>query len=761
MHIHDLDGCAPAPLAHYLKALGILRLVAEQADASARGWWEGDRFRLATVLDRDELESFFLTRYAPTPFVAPWNKGSGFFQANDPGIGPIESSTAMRLQRFRGGIAASRAFLTELAAADAQVRSIKNVTKKKGMGKAERDIVRQSDEYKKRLAEAERRFKALKGDLIPRVRATWRGPHRDWMNAAMVVDDTRAARFPALLGTGGNDGRLDFTNNFMLRLNDAFDLTSSDGGPRANASGWLFGALQGGPVAACLQDRAVGQFQPGAAGGANSVNGPEGNSQLNPFDFILMMEGSLLFTAHVVRRFDTNGTQRAAAPFVVAAQAAGYASANDSDESARGEQWMPLWNQPMTLAETRRLFAEGRAQIGHAAASQPLDMARAAARLGVARGIVAFQRFGYIERNGQSNLAVPLGRFQVQDEASPHVDCLDDLAWWLAKLRRYATDDDSSARLVSVTKQLGDGAFDVVQHPNEPSRWQALLLSLAEVETVMKTGSGFKAQPIPPLRPEWVQAADDGSTEFRLALAFALQAQAFRRDNGRPIDPIRRHWLPLDEQRRSPRFATTGDAMHARLEARVDVVMEGRSGIDDAIALVERRMVEGRRDGIRHFPLQAAARASASIADLSAWLEGRVDPARTIALGRALMALDRGLWAEQIIPFASAPIDASAPDDAWLCIRLAHLPWRLPDGREVPCDPAILRRLAGRDAATAVELALRRLRGAGLCAGVRASSVPPATARLWAAALAFPVSPQTAARLVRRLNTSFAQEQFA
>ncbi|TVQ98102.1 MAG: hypothetical protein EA399_11480, partial [Desulfovibrionales bacterium] len=67
MHIHDLKGCAPTPLAHYLKALGILRLVAEQADPEARGWWHGDLFRLATKLDARELETFFLERYEPTP----------------------------------------------------------------------------------------------------------------------------------------------------------------------------------------------------------------------------------------------------------------------------------------------------------------------------------------------------------------------------------------------------------------------------------------------------------------------------------------------------------------------------------------------------------------------------------------------------------------------------------------------------------------------------------------------------------------------
>lgn len=40
MRLHRLDGCAPTPLAHYLKALGVLRLVAEQLDPQARGWWE-------------------------------------------------------------------------------------------------------------------------------------------------------------------------------------------------------------------------------------------------------------------------------------------------------------------------------------------------------------------------------------------------------------------------------------------------------------------------------------------------------------------------------------------------------------------------------------------------------------------------------------------------------------------------------------------------------------------------------------------------
>ena len=83
LHVHRLAGCAPAPLAHYLKALAVLRLVSEQADPSARGWWRDEVFHLATALDEGALLSFFAARYAPTPILSPWNGGSGFHSGDN------------------------------------------------------------------------------------------------------------------------------------------------------------------------------------------------------------------------------------------------------------------------------------------------------------------------------------------------------------------------------------------------------------------------------------------------------------------------------------------------------------------------------------------------------------------------------------------------------------------------------------------------------------------------------------------------------
>ena len=77
------------------------------------------------------------------------------------------------------------------------------------------------------------------------------------------------------------------------------------------------------------------------------------------------------------------------------------------------------------------------------------------------------------------------------------------------------------------------------------------------------------------------------------------------------------------------------------------------------------------------------------------------------------------------------------------------LPWPLDNGRTIPGDDAILRRLVSGDGATGVAVALRRLRAAGLRPPIQGACADPATSRLWAAALAFPVSHYWARRMAR------------
>lgn len=700
MIAHELGGCAPTPLAHYLKALGVLRLISAQADPEARAWWEGERFFLGSHMDREDLEDFFLLRYEPSPLVAPWNGGSGFYPKDKKAKKAHDILLTAESDRFS-------IYRTTILSA----RNLAGSRKEAPDGEE-------------------------KSQFIQACRMTWRGSALSALDAALVIDGKGNIRFPALLGTGWNDGRFDFASNFLIRF---LSVVNPDGTPRNEARSLLRCAIWGEPAAGLLTgaDGKVGQFFPGGAGGANAVNGPGGQNDtlLNPWDFVFMLEGAILFAANASRRLGATASSRAAAPFAVSAQGAGYASAADSDESARGEQWMPLWSQPMTLPELRRLLAEGRAQIGARNAQEPLDLIRAVARLGTARGISAFQRYGYIERNGQSNLAVPLGRVKVPAHDLSRIAVLDDLETWLPRLRLQARDTKTRkapASLKQAERRLADDLFAVTQHPDEASRWQAVLTSLANVEAVMRTGAGMRAGPIPKLRPEWVLAADDGSPEFRLALSFALQAAGFSKD-GRAFQSMRRHWWPMDKSDSSA------------------VVMEGRNGEADAITVVERRLIESAQRGQRRLPLQAAPRAAADAGDLALLVAGRVNLDHTLTLARALMTLDVRAWFTSGVRPISAP-HGDVPDDAWLAIRLALLPWPLKDGRRIGVDPAIVRRLASGDAASAVELALRRLRAAGIATTLSSGTADPITARRWAAALAFPITQTTASRFLDRIE---------
>ena len=327
---------------------------------------------MLTKLPRADLEIFFLEKYEPTPLLSPWNKGCGFFKADDPGLAPLEKSRAVRFERFRRGILEARPLAESVAQADAVIRAIKARTKtnktfqteeqrqllersetyrscltqtqihsskpdlpenkraeleldiatiqslvapaSSPARKAQADKMKASAGYKRLLALAERRYKTLKeDDLIPSCQRKWRGPHAEWLSVAVVLEENGKPVWPSLLGTGGNDGNLDFTNNFMQQLGALFDLASQGGSPKEPAKSLLQNALWL-DEANKLTKSAVGQYQPGAAGGANSSTGTGGESSVNAWDFVLMLEGSLLFTVRATRRLDPNAFSRASAP---------------------------------------------------------------------------------------------------------------------------------------------------------------------------------------------------------------------------------------------------------------------------------------------------------------------------------------------------------------------------------------------------------------------------------------------------------------
>jgi CRISPR-associated protein Csx17 len=725
MNTHHLTGCAPAPLASYLKALGVLRLVSEQADPSARGFWQNESFSLQTALTADELAEFFLAKYAPTPLVDPWNRGSGFLSSNDKAatnLAVFENSTAPRFAPFRAGIRQTREIplLAEM----------------------------------QKFADTKKEFEKTKPHFIKQCRLRWRGSLLEWLDAAIIIGTAGtdlSLAWPSLLGTGGNDGRLDFTDNFRQRFLDLFDIAKPDAPPNSETAALLQHALFG-SAATGSGDYAIGQYAPGNAGGANSSNGLTGKANVNPWDFVLFMEGAVLFAAAASRRLGAAGVSGASAPFALRADAVGHASVSAKEKSARGEQWFPLWERPASLREIRALLAEGRAQLGRATAREPVDMARAIARLGVARGITAFTRYGYIERNGQANFAVPLGRWRVA--AQPRQNLLADLDAFLRRLSREAAGERATARLATVARNLNDAVLAVAADGSQPANWQTVLAALADADALAAALPPDKNKvgilPSGKLRPEWLDAADDGTAEFRLAAAFASQPN------------VRRHFLPLNK---------FGNALDP--QATAGVVCNGRDFTADALALLDRLLVESAGAPTRAHPQIAVQFAVAG--DIAAIHDGSLDPAKILTLARTLMALDWRTLAEQRkLPLAPAPAPLAPPappqvlcspftakkppspplDDAFALFRFCLAPshWRT----GIPVRPDIFRRLAAGDLAAASRQAAAHLRAHGLVPPINLAA---GDARRLAAALAFPLSTRTRDTLARAFISTSTQNQ--
>ncbi|WP_164962977.1 type I-U CRISPR-associated protein Csx17 [Rubrivivax sp. JA1026] len=705
IHEVELAGCTPTPLGSYLKVLAVLRLVAEQGgDPDATGFWRDDVFVLRSTLDRPALLQFLLEDYAPTPLVAPWNGGSGFYpKDNRDGIDALGSSTAQRFAAFRDAIAYARAMV-------------------------QRASLLESPKGADKLA-----FLLALRNGAPEALLLW-------IDAAVILADGEP-RYPPLLGTGGNDGRLDFTNNQMQRLTELFD---KDSGSAQDAAGPLLQASLLGRPADGLRDRAIGQFAPGSSGGPNGGAGFDSGARVNPWDFVLMLEGALAFAASVVRRLESGGQAALAAPFTVRSRvgSAGAAAAAD-DGDARGEIWLPLWSAPMSQAEVATLFAEGRAAIGQRAARDGLDFARAVARLGVDRGLHAFQRFGFLMRSGKAFLATPLDRVAVRRNAA--ADLIDELERhdWLPRVQRHARDANAPGSFRALAAQLDAALFALTQRSDRTTVQRVLRLA-GRIEGLCATSVRTRETlcPLPQLSAAWALRADDGSAEFRIAQALAGLAMRGEQDGRSVVAGLRQHLAPVGL-----------DARGWHPESHL--VCWGPGPLDRNLAAVaQRRTLLATRWGAAGYALHG--RSGAELADLHEFLAGRTDDRRIAELAAGLAAVDLNHR-----HFGERPghrVDALSACYALLKpfftsdATLHAIGW-LPDGLPMPRPPALAARLAAHDVPGALALAWQRLRGLGIALPGRhppgASGV--AGPRLLAA-LTVPLTHHATARLVRWLD---------
>ncbi|HCS54134.1 type I-U CRISPR-associated protein Csx17 [Rubinisphaera sp.] len=700
----ELTGCTPTPLAHYLKALGILRLVSEQIpESQAQGWWQNDTFWLRSTLDREALIDFFLNDYSPSPIVGPWGARSGFFSTGEKGDSEGAARTALdrilqcqdkRLDNFRHVIRSTMSLIKSL-------------------------------ELNEKPEKGEENFR-----LMLQCRNQLPDQVIHWLDATLVLIQNES-KFPPLLGTGGNEGSGSYMSGFTqhvvtVLIDRKWDMSLSPTLFGTNGCNLYF-------------KQTPGHFLPDATGGPNSNTGFSADKNLNLWDYLLGLEGSLMFAASAVKRLEDHRDGSLSYPFCVRTAGVGYESADLSDESSgRAEMWLPLWRQPTNQRELESLLSEGRAIVNRRKSKTGIDFARAIGTLGIDRGISKFERYGFHQRNGLSNFAVPLGEFHVESKRQSGASLLEEqnIDQWLSRFRSSLT-SNSPARASRALRAIETAILKLCQRGN-PSDIQQLLIALGEAEATIaispklrdgEKGSGLS--PVPLLKMDWLAYAYDSSREFRLAAALA----SLKHDD---IGPIRKHLEPIDL-----------NAFHKRrlkwLEVANSPSIVWTSGnlVRNLNAVLNRRLMEGIQSGKQQGDqeLLAPLKGSypASLSDIHAFIHSQIDEQRLEALFKGLMLLD---W-KQPIPDSAYPQQesskASSPDAGYALLKLCH-PTRANQEPAIKLQPQITTRAFAGDAAGATTLAARRLRISGIPPAINQIHLSAEIIKRTTAALMFPIS---------------------
>lgn len=735
-HPVRLPGCTPAPLMNYLKALGLLRIV-HQHDPSAnvRGSWADGVFALTSSLSAAELITRVAQQYSPTPILSPWNGEGGFLADYGPTfdrLAAIEQSPSARFDLLRKGIAAVRQIdgLKAFGFAREEVRGLNKKKQKSPLTALEQE----------RLTHAKATVKSLKANLVYQVRSQLPEASLAWLDACMVVgpDGFKAA---PVLGAGGLDGRLEFSANFLAH---ALAVVTD-----ARSEAWLRTALLA-TNDERLVSTSIGQFAPGRNGGPNATQGLEGSSLVNPWDFVLMIEGSLFLAGASSRRMKAPRGGSGCFPFSVRPSPAGVETFVASDGvNGRGEIWLPLWSRPASFGELQALFSDGRAELHGRPARDGIEFARAIAGLGIERGIKAFSRYGFLRRNGLSFQAAPLGTFEVRRRSEAGL--IRELDAWLATFRGWCG-EKTPARFPAALRQIERCLFDYCQHGGT-GRFQRILISIGRTEALIAASPRFREvaktlRPLAPLSRAWIAAADDQSDEFRIALALASMFEPQPK-----VGSLRRNLEPVEAQARFMAWAEQDRA----------VVWTASDLIGNLAAILTRRVRDAERTRGQAHALQAGHHAP--LRAVGGFLAGGLDESLLADLLWGLCLCDSRNYRPDP-PEASVALPL--PGSYALLKLLFHPPDRdSPAGQASAArtpDARVLALLCANRLGEACQRAAQVLRGRRHLALPQALPGHPSRDREWAetrwpgltanrlaAALLIPISPLAVVSLEQRL----------
>ncbi|MHA1138547.1 MAG: type I-G CRISPR-associated protein Cas8g1/Csx17, partial [Candidatus Thorarchaeota archaeon] len=732
---------SPIPLAHYLKALGVFRLVAEQKDPDVRGYWKDDRFHIVTKLTKEELVDFFLNEYKPTPIVVPWS-GSDFFKVN----WSINSNN-IKYNKVPTAENVIEAFLAthdkRLSLYRETINDVYNAMSISGISKKE-DI--EGNNVKKKIK---------KNIFIQSLRNIVSEDVVQWVDAACIIGNDQFHPNNLLGSGGGSDGNSHFSDNFMQSLwmvlpefnsQRSFTLMASGRNPFNSQKALMNSLFNETNLSSNIPTLSPALFDPHSVGAMNSTSGFSSKALSNPWNYILMLEGSLLFSGNMAKKFGSSTPSSASFPFLVNLSNVGNGGLSIKDSGK--EIWLPLWLQKIKLNQCKSIFLSSRLEVHGRIARDGLDAFQSIAQLGVDSGIVAFQRIGLLRgRIGGENYFTTFDLGKVLVKRQPQIDLIKDIDTWLDKFRRKVSSDNVPNSIKRYAHRLEGLIMDLCKHKNK-KKLLSILIELGKIEIEFTKSTKWtqekdKLKPIPLLSKRWINECYDGSVEFRLALSLASLFGYYKDDKGKNIIwPIRSNLEPISLPiGKYPSFK--------KLETKDrDVVSTNSSLVDMMNSILSRRLIRAQKSESDMYSDMAHYHAHPG--DIARFIEGDVndEKIRDLFIGLSLIN-----WAKKDKFKLPNPSDKELvyPDSLYMVMKLCYAGTDKHIGK-IPINPQIHRRCQMADGTAALKMAIRRLRGSGIVPAIGLAYISPNRSRRIAASLLFPIDDKVLSVYLNRIG---------
>lgn len=613
-----LDNCNLEPMSSYMKSLGIFRLLSEQKCEDIKGYWENNIFVLDANITKEEIIKFFLEGYAPSSVMSPWNRGNFLYlhKQHPKKKGDIYSTImSQQSQRFNqikldiDNVYKTRTFSyrTERVSdfhnrfsGEIQNKSSKEKEKltvvlnkiNKNLNNDDKivdiytydkDIKECVDVYEKRIIKT--------SEIIAEARGTMSDNFVEWLDTCLVLDTNLDKITAPLLGTGGNEGDLEYSTKFMQYI--IMMLIKKE-----NSCELLESAIFGTSTDK-LKNEKIGKFYPGRSGGYNQGNSIENKDfDINPWDFILLIEGLFLWSNSISRKNSINARSYMLSPFSVKLFSAGYCSSQIPDKKS-SETWLPVWNRPTHLVELKSLFSYGRVVYNGSYAKTGLEFLEAVKSLGVDKGITGFVRYVTHQRKGQGNfLSIPVSNISVGYD--PKVLRLNKINRIIQKFTRAKlTNIPESHR--ELLNSISNAVFNFAANTS-PYNAQRIVSVLGKME-IYSSIHRKEYGPLGQLQAEWIDYSNDNSPEFRIALSIA----SIRGDVGN----IREQLEPVNKK------------YNDWVKDTWVTSWIGNDLPNKMANLIYRRLIKATQYGLKRIPLDSVF--GATMQDISMFIDGNLD----------------------------------------------------------------------------------------------------------------------------------------